>query len=174
MCRYSWATNTYKLLSLFFVFLPFFVCNENVVNQNTHENPKLISNSKRITPYRHDSIFTENKTKLGTSKSRSNQNKNQSLSHITFSASKQKPKKKLSNPDRVLHGIGCDDIGIVVADVGAEAIGEKADGDAPLGDDLAAIAAPPHPGDSHSGLSVPLLEAKAFDFLRHGRSRRRR
>lgn len=67
----------------------------------------------------------------------------------------------------VLDGIGGDDGGVVVGGVGGEAVGDEADGDAPLDEAVAPVGggAAPHAGDADAGLAVPALEVEA---LGHG------
>lgn len=67
----------------------------------------------------------------------------------------------------VLDGVGGDDCGVVVGGVGGEAVGDDADGDAPLDEEVAAGlgGAAPHAGDPDAGLAVPALEVEA---PRHG------
>lgn len=71
----------------------------------------------------------------------------------------------------VLDGIGGDDGGVVVGGVGGEAVGDEADGDAPLDEEVAARrgGAAPDAGDADAGLAVPALEVEA---PRHGLARR--
>lgn len=67
----------------------------------------------------------------------------------------------------VLHGIGGDDVGIVIADIGGDTIGEEADADAPLDEEMAAVFVPPYPTDPHPILPVPLLEVETIQVSRH-------
>jgi hypothetical protein len=68
----------------------------------------------------------------------------------------------------VLDGIGGDDGGVVAGGVGGEAVGDDADGDAPLDDDVAPRrgGAAPDAGDADAGLAVPALE---LELPGHGR-----
>lgn len=76
----------------------------------------------------------------------------------------------------VLDGVGGDDGGVVVGGVGGEAVGDDADGDAPLDEEVAPVGggAAPHAGDADAGLAVPALEVEALGhgLRRIGRSRR--
>ena len=68
----------------------------------------------------------------------------------------------------VLDGICGDDGGVVAGGVGGEAVGDDADGDVPLDDDVAPRRgrAAPDAGDADAGLAVPALE---LEVLGHGR-----
>lgn len=63
----------------------------------------------------------------------------------------------------VLDGVGGDDGGVVVGGVGGEAVGDDADGDAPLDEEVAPGlgGAAPDAGDADAGLAVPALEVEA-------------
>lgn len=67
----------------------------------------------------------------------------------------------------VLDRIGGDDGGVVAGCVGGEAVGDDADGDVPLDDDVAPRrgGAAPDAGDADAGLAVPALE---LHVLGHG------
>ena len=62
----------------------------------------------------------------------------------------------------VLDGVGGDDGGVVVGGVGGEAVGDDADGDAPLDEEVAAGigGAAPDAGDADAGLAMPALEVE--------------
>ena len=70
----------------------------------------------------------------------------------------------------VLDGIGGDDGGVVAGGVGGEAVGDDADGDAPLDDDVAPRrgGAAPDAGDADAGLAVPALELEVPGHGRRG------
>ena len=71
----------------------------------------------------------------------------------------------------VFHGIGGDDVRVVVADVGGEAVGEEADADGPFDEDMTAALASPNPTQPHSRFAMPLLQRKSIYFLRrHGKT----
>jgi len=63
----------------------------------------------------------------------------------------------------VLDGIGGDDGGVVAGGVGGEAVGDDADGDAPLDDDVAPRrgGAAPDAGDAAAGRRRPLALERA-------------
>lgn len=71
------------------------------------------------------------------------------------------------SPYSVLHGIGSDEIGVVVAGIGKHRIGEEADADVPFDDGMASIFAPPNPSYPHPLLPMPLVEVEALYFVRH-------
>lgn len=63
----------------------------------------------------------------------------------------------------VLDGVGGDDGGVVVGGVGGEAVGDDADGDAPLDEEVppGLGGSAPDAGDADAGLAVPALEVEA-------------
>lgn len=68
---------------------------------------------------------------------------------------------------RVLHRVGGDDAGVVVAGVRVDAVGEEADADFPLDHVVEAAGDPPDPGHPHPVLAVLLLEVEAFQVAGH-------
>jgi len=70
----------------------------------------------------------------------------------------------------VLDGICGDDGGVVAGDVGGAAVGDDADGDVPLNDDVAPRRgrAAPDAGDADAGLAVPALEQEVLGHSRRG------
>lgn len=71
------------------------------------------------------------------------------------------------SPYSVLHSIGSDEIGVVVAGIGNHRIGEEADADVPFDDGMASIFAPPNPSHPHPLLAMPLVEVEALYFVWH-------
>lgn len=67
----------------------------------------------------------------------------------------------------VLHGVSGDDVGVVVQEIGGEAIGEEADADVPLHEEIAAVFVSPNPTHPHPILPVPVLELEILYFPRH-------
>lgn len=62
----------------------------------------------------------------------------------------------------IFHGIGSNDIGVVVADIGGEAIGEQTDIDVPLHHRMAPVFALPNPSHSDPRFPMPLLEIESI------------
>ena len=67
----------------------------------------------------------------------------------------------------VLHSIGGNDIGIIVANIGVDASGEEAYGDVPFDHEMAPVCVPPYSANSHPRFAMPLLEVEALHLIRH-------
>lgn len=67
---------------------------------------------------------------------------------------------------RVLHGIGGNNIGVVIGDIGVKAIGNEADADIPFDHKvITSMVSSPNSGDPNSSLAVSLVKLESVQVI---------